>query len=223
MIGLGTAPIEDPYFRAAMFEQLGNNDLEGPVTTDIAGKKEAHALRLDREAANEIKKQRLHQKVATVILFESNGGTTRAEATLPEIRLAVAEPDLDIANVETVLDGLSGSCYYLKSVNNRYWFSLTPNLNKLLTDRRATIAKPAIDERVKQVVQEVFKAGPSLDRVYFPEQEWPGSRPPRLDAGRSWPPTRSTATRPRQADRPDRPRVWPVRANLQEPPDLRGP
>ena len=53
--------------------------------------------------------------MATVVLFESNGGTTRAEATLPEIRLAVAEPDLDIANVETVLDGLSGSCYYLKA------------------------------------------------------------------------------------------------------------
>ena len=50
LIGLGTAPLDDPYFRAAMFEQLGNNDLEGPVTTDIAGKKDAHALELDREA-----------------------------------------------------------------------------------------------------------------------------------------------------------------------------
>ena len=101
---------------------------------------------------------------------------------MPEIRLAVAEPDLDIANVETVIDGLSGSCYYLKSVNNRYWFSLTPNLNKLLTDRRATIAKPAIDERVKQVVQEVFKAGPSLDRVYFPDKTGQVARSRRLDA-----------------------------------------
>ena len=106
LIGLGTAPLDDPYFRAALFEQLGNNDLEGPVTTDIAGKKEAHALRLDREAEDAIKKARLHQKVATVILFESNGGTTKAEATVPEIRLAVAEPDLDIANVETALDAL---------------------------------------------------------------------------------------------------------------------
>lgn len=44
LIGLGTAPLEDPYFRAALFEQLGNNDMEGPVTTDIAGRKEAHAL-----------------------------------------------------------------------------------------------------------------------------------------------------------------------------------
>ena len=55
LIGLGTAPLDDPYFRAALFEQLGNNDLEGPVTTDIAGKKEAHAVRLDREAEEAVK------------------------------------------------------------------------------------------------------------------------------------------------------------------------
>ena len=83
LIGLGTAPLEDPYFRAALFEQLGNNDLEGPVTTDIAGKKEAHALRLDREAEDAIKKARLHQKVATAILFESNGGRPRPRRPCP--------------------------------------------------------------------------------------------------------------------------------------------
>jgi Protein of unknown function (DUF499) len=170
LIGLGTAPLEDAYFRAALFEQLGNNDLEGPVTTDIAGKKEAHALRLDREAEDAIKKTRLHQKAATVILFESNGGQTKTEATTPEIRLAVAEPNLDIGNVETALDSLSASCYYLTAINNRYRFSLSPNLNKILTDRRATIGKPAIEERVKQVIVEVFKAGPSLARAYFPEK-----------------------------------------------------
>ena len=103
LIGLGTAPLDDPYFRAALFEQLGNNDLEGPVTTDIAGKKDAHAVRLDRDADAAVKKSRLHQKVATTILFESNGGMTKAEATVPEIRPAVAEPDLDIANVESTL------------------------------------------------------------------------------------------------------------------------
>ena len=65
---------------------------------------------------------------------------------------------------------LTAGCYYLKTTNNRYWFSLTPNLNKLLTDRRATIKKQDVDERVKQVTQEVFKAGPALDRVYFPEK-----------------------------------------------------
>jgi hypothetical protein len=171
LIGLGTAPLEDPYFRAALFEQLGNTDLEGSVTTDIAGKKEAHAARLDREADDAVKKARLHQKVATAILFESNGGQTKAEATVPEIRLAVAEPELDIANVESALEALTESCYYLTADRNRYRFTLSPNLNKLLTDRRAGVKVMEIDERVKQVVQEVFKAGPSIpERSYFPDK-----------------------------------------------------
>jgi predicted AAA+ superfamily ATPase len=56
MITLGTAPLDDPMFRAAMFEQLGQTLLEAAVTTDIAGKKDAHAVRLDAEAINGIKK-----------------------------------------------------------------------------------------------------------------------------------------------------------------------
>ena len=141
LIGLGTAPLEDPYFRAALFEQLGNNDLEGPVTTDIAGKKDAHAAPARPGSRGGGQEGRLHQKVATAILFESNGGQTRAEATMPEIRLAVAEPDLDIANVETALEALAASCYYLSGDRNRYRFSLSPNLNKILTDRRAATSR----------------------------------------------------------------------------------
>jgi hypothetical protein len=47
-----------------MFEQLGSDGLEIPVTTDIAGKADAHAVRLDKEADESVKKGQLHQKVA---------------------------------------------------------------------------------------------------------------------------------------------------------------
>lgn len=170
LIGLGTAPLDDPYFRAAVFEQLGNDALEVPVMTDIAGGQESHAQRLDREASEAVRKARLHQKVATVVFFESNGGMTRAEATLPEIRQAVGEPDLDIANVETALEALVDSCYYLSADRNRYRYGLTPNLNKLLTDRRATVQQNDIDKLVSEEVQAVFKAGPAVPgRCYFPD------------------------------------------------------
>lgn len=170
LVGLGTAPIADPVFRAALFEQLGNTDLEGAVTTDIAGRKDAHAVRLDREATDAVKQARLHQKVAATILFESNGGQTRAEATVPEIRLAVAEPELDIANVETALEALTTSCYYLTADRNRYRFSQVPGLNKILTDRRAAIKLAAIDDRVRKEVETVFRAGPAtVERAYFPK------------------------------------------------------
>ena len=141
------------------------------MTTDICGKKDSHALRLDKEAVETIRKARIHQKVATTIFFESNGGQAKAEATLPEIRLAVAEPDLDIGNVETALEALSTACYYLSADKNRYRFSLFENLNKRLADRRASVQSPRVEERIRAEVQKVFAEGKGvIDRIYFPDK-----------------------------------------------------
>ncbi len=170
LIGLGTAPLDDPQFRAAMFEQLGEHRLEAAVTTDICGKKDSHAVRLDAEAVETIKKARLHRKVATTIFFESNGGMARAEATIPEIRLAVAEPDIDVGNVETVLEALTEACYYLTVERNRYHFSFRENLNKRYADRRANIKNEAIDECVRSEIQKVFAGGPGIERIFYPER-----------------------------------------------------
>ena len=169
LIGLGTAPIEDPTFRAAMFEQLGANDLEGPATTDIAGRADAHALRFDREATAEIKKARLHQKAATVILFESNGGQLKAEASVGEIKAALGGPDTNLADVDNVLETLTGSCYFLTVDRNRYRFSLSPNVNKILNDRRAAVRQTEIDERLRKEIETCFRQGvKELDRRFFP-------------------------------------------------------
>ena len=101
----------------------------------------------------------------------SNGGQAKAEATLPEIRLAVAEPDLDVGNVETALEALSTTCYYLSAEKNRYRFSLSPNLNKLLADRRASVQSPRVEERIRAEVQKVFAEGKGvIDRIFFPDK-----------------------------------------------------
>jgi hypothetical protein len=173
LITLGTAPMDDAMFRAAMFEQLGETRLEAAVTTDIAGKKDSHAVRLDGEAIAAIKKARLHTKVATTIFFESNGGQVGAEATeasLPEIRLAVGDPESDIGNIETVLDALADSCYYLNVEKTRYKFSLKENLNKRFADRRATIRNDAVDDEVKKEIQNLFARKDFVERVFFPEK-----------------------------------------------------
>jgi len=170
IIGLGTAPLDDAMFRSATFEQLGETKLEGAVTTDICGKRDSHATRLDTEAQETIKNARLHRKAITAIFFESNGGQAKADATVPEIRFAVAEPSLDIGNVETVLEALAEGCYYLAVERNRYHFSLKENLNKRFADRRATIPPAVIGERVREEIQKVFSTGNGLERVYFAEK-----------------------------------------------------
>lgn len=170
LIGLGTAPLEDSIFRTAVFEQIGESKLEGAVTTDICGKRESHATRLDQEASPDIKKARLHRKAMTAIFFESNGGQSKLEATEPEIRLAIGEPDWDIGHIDTVLETLNQACYYLNSQNRRFRFSLSPNLNKLLADRRANVSAQKIDERVRAEIKKAFGKAEGLDVVLFPEK-----------------------------------------------------
>ncbi|MCH8343169.1 MAG: ATP-binding protein [Planctomycetes bacterium] len=170
VIDLGSAPLEDPQFRSAVFEQLGESRLEGALTTDICGKKDSHAVRLDEEAVDTIKNARLHKKVATTIFFESNGGQTRSEASLPEIRLAVAGPDMDLGNVETALEGLTEACYYLTTERNRYRFSLKENLKKRFADRRASVRDEDVDSRVREAIQKIFPASEGVERIFFPDK-----------------------------------------------------
>ncbi|MET4236341.1 hypothetical protein ABIA85_009656 [Bradyrhizobium sp. LA6.10] len=170
LIGLGTAPLDDSQFRAALFEQLGEHRLEAAVTTDICGKKDSHAIRLDNEATDAIRKDRVHRKVATSIFFESNGGIAKADASAPEIRLDVAEPAMDIGNIETAVEALTDVCYYLTIERNRYHFSFRENLNKRYADRRANIKGETINERVRTEITKVFGGQSSIERVFFPER-----------------------------------------------------
>ncbi len=170
LITLGSAPLDDPLFRAAAFEQLGEQRLEGAVTTDVMGRPEAHALRLDKEATDAVKNARLHRKVATTIFFESNGGQQKGEATLPEIRLAVGEPGIDLASADQCLESLTDTCYYLHAEKGRYRFEFKANLNKLLADRRASVAVPTIDGRVRDAIRDEFGKGHTIDRVFFPDK-----------------------------------------------------
>ena len=165
--------MDDPRFRAAVFEQLGSSDLEGPATTDIAGSANAHSIRLDKEATEAIRKGRLHQKVATTIFFESNGGQLKADAALGEIKAAAGGPGVNMADIDHVLDGLISSCYYLNVDRNRYRFSVTPNVNKLLTDRRAAVQPKQIDDLLRKEIESAFRVKVKdyeLDVRPFPER-----------------------------------------------------
>lgn len=175
LITLGLAPLQDPTFRAALFEQLGSDGLEIPVTTDVIGKKDAHAMRLDKEADEAVRKAQLHRKVATTIFFESNGGMSqaKADATVPEIKTDVFGPDMNLVELDNVLEGLATTCYYLNWDRNRYRFGLTPNLNQILVSRRGAVQPKAIEERIRQQTQKLFDkhsvdASRLIDRKYWP-------------------------------------------------------
>ncbi|MDG6249838.1 DUF499 domain-containing protein [Methanocalculus sp.] len=174
LITLGSAPFEEPLFRAAVLKQIGEGRFEGVITTDICGNTDSHATRLDEEAGEPIRSQRLHRNVAATIFFESiSGGENRTDATLPEIRLALGGPGVDIANIDTVLEGLApptGNCFFLNAENNAYRFGVKTNLIKIHADRKASIDAREIHDLVKENVRKVFDQAPAVERVYFPKR-----------------------------------------------------
>jgi hypothetical protein len=171
LLSLGSAPLEDQFFRAAVLEQLGTEALQAAIISDIAGE-QAHAERLDAAAPETLGRARIHRRVASAIFFESSGGQARDRATLPEVRLAVGEPDLEIGNIETALEALRDSCYYLTAEGTEYRFSTRANLNKLLADRRAALADTEVEEHARSTVRQVFSDTKGVDRpfdvVFFP-------------------------------------------------------
>ncbi|MEK6260887.1 MAG: DUF499 domain-containing protein [Planctomycetota bacterium] len=188
LITLGLAPLENPIFRVALLEQLGNTDLETPVTTDIVGKPSAsHSLLLDKEATEAVRQAQLHRKVATTIFFESNGGMSqsRAEATVPEIKTDVCGPDINTTDIDTVLEGLASSCFYLQWERNRYRFGLAANLNQVLVSRRGGIKPNEIDERIRKQTELLFAKNSldgtkHIDRRFFPTRSNDVPEAPRL-------------------------------------------
>jgi len=81
----------------------------------------------------------------------------------------VAEPDLDIGNIETVLDTLSVNCYYLEAYGTSYRFGLQIQLPKIHADRKASVPKQEIDECLRDAIFRVFNEGNIIKPVFFPE------------------------------------------------------
>ncbi len=178
LITLGSAPLENAQFRAAIFEQLGASELEIPVTTDIAGKSgQSHSLKLDKESTEAISKAQMHRKVATAIFFESNGGQSqsRAEASVAEIKTGVCGPEFNTADIDTVLEGLASTCFYLQWERNRYRFGLAPNLNQVLVSRRGGVQPKPIEDRIRKRTDDLLRKNTTdsckmVEREFFPRQ-----------------------------------------------------
>ena len=144
-------------------------------------------MRLDKEASEAIRKAQLHRKVATTIFFESNGGQSqaRAEASLPEIKTGVCGPDINITDVDTVLEGLAGTCFYLQWERNRYRFGMSPNLNQVLVSRRGAVLEKAMEERIRKRTEELFRknstdSGKFVEREFFPKRSNDVKEVPRI-------------------------------------------
>jgi hypothetical protein len=169
LISLGSAPLHEPHFRAAILGQLGEPRLVGAIDADIAGG-QSHAKALDVQSGASGLLDRIHQRLATAILFESSGGMAQKTAHLPELRFAIGGPGLDTTSIDTATSALYDRCFFLRKVSlDGYWFGYAPTLKKVVNDRRASLDDTEVATAAKDAVRKEFERGANVPLIFFPE------------------------------------------------------
>ena len=168
LITLGSAPLDDPAFRAVVLGQLGEARLDAAIDADLAGPT-AHARALDADAKGAFRG--LHRRVGAAILFESSGGQVDKVAHLPELRFALGGPDLDTATIDGAAAELEKRGFFVRRIGtDGYRIHHQATLKKVVADRRASLDEETeVRPEVARLVEEAFKRGAALPVIAFPE------------------------------------------------------
>ena len=139
---------------------------ESVIAADIADTN-ARAERLDREMGSEYRRYQAATALATAIFFYSfSAGESLKGVGIPRLRLAFLRPGIPSAIVGDVLARLQDELWYLHREESRYYFSLQPNLNRVLIERMDDVSEEDIFDEASRRVKEI--GGKALAVYPFP-------------------------------------------------------
>ena len=142
--------LRDRYIRAEVARLLDGATFDAIITGDVLER----ASGVDRELGGEYLRERLAEGAATVaMLYSISAGTERHGCTEEELRVALLRPDINPTQVTEVLGRLRNRLWYLRYRDHRYFFTVKPNLNKIIIDFEQSI----VDERIDQALREYLK------------------------------------------------------------------
>jgi hypothetical protein len=164
LIQISSARLSFRDFRTEVLEQLDARQFDAVIESDIAGTG-ARAARIDEEGNTTYQREHIAEGVATAIFFYSFGGTgTQPSATLPSLRLAVLRPGLEPAFIPDALQSLRRpitGLFYLETEGEHFRFTVTPNLNMILTEREAAVnpydAEKVLSESIEKQIGNEFR------------------------------------------------------------------
>ncbi len=130
------------------------------IDSDIAGERNKAAA-LDADTKGALKE--IHRRVGTAILFESSGGQSEQLAHQPELRFALAGPDVDTTSIDNAAKALEAKAFYIrKAGTDGYRFGLKPKLEKVVHDRRASLDEVEIRKSIERLVDGQFRGSATL-------------------------------------------------------------
>ena len=152
MILPGSLPMYDPAVRQQLLGYLPEN-WNIPFDTDIDGDT-CEAAQIERSNQRFGQVQACRRLTRTVMLG-SVPGKAHSGLEVSRIMLGAALPGEDVSRYGDALRTLSGRLSYLYGTDNRYWFEVRPNLNKVASDRIARVTDEEAQVDIRRRLQEM--------------------------------------------------------------------
>ena len=141
-------------------------EYESVLSGDITAR-DSNAKKVDRTLSGTYHGLKLGTKLATAIFLYSFSGGEKG-ASLGELKLACADPNIPSSVVAEVIDKLASTLYYLWREDGRYLFKSQANLNRAIISKMSEIESEQLNQEIKSLIKRY--AGKALP-VYI----WPRS------------------------------------------------
>ena len=141
------------------------------IDGDIAGKN-AKAPEIDRQLGSEYAKESVSEKLAKAVFMYSFSGSQQRGATLPQLKLAVLNPEMEPPFISDALGRMTKRLWFLYQESGLYRFESRPNLNRILVDREEMVRSEPdkVRDFAKGILNDLI--GDATFRVYrYPEED----------------------------------------------------
>jgi hypothetical protein len=147
--------------------ELVDREFRSALEADIIGAT-ANAPELDKQSPLMTQWQVAAGLATTAFLFTCEAGNGSRGATPAELHLASARPEIDFGTIPGVVLQMKERFHFINTEGERFRFSTTPNLNRILLDAKNGVDDEHVRERLGAELRKLLSAAP-LSPYVWPE------------------------------------------------------
>lgn len=164
-IRLGDFNLKKDEIKIELIKHIGP-EYDSIIAQDITAEDSA-AKKVDANLGNSYKPYKLGTVVSTTIFMMSFSGKSEKGGTIKEVKLYSTYPDFSSSIIDTVINQLKESLFYLS--DEGLYFTNKPNINKILITREENINHNEIIEYEKRLLEKHLSKKNSQFKIYI----WP--------------------------------------------------
>jgi Protein of unknown function (DUF499) len=147
--------------------ELVDREFRSALEADIIGAA-ANAPELDKQSPLMTQWRVAAGLATTTFLFTCEAGNGSRGATPAELHLASARPEIDFGTIPGVVLQMKERFHFINTEGDRFRFSTTPNLNRILLDAKNGVDEEQGRERLGAELRKLLSAAP-LSPYVWPE------------------------------------------------------